>query len=102
MLLYGGIRALAVLQVIRIGWSPPVLRRWWQQPARRPHAGRQVPLWRLGVPLALHLLVAYLFLVALPQLNSASIGFVVMADPIWAMWPQQAVDLRLAGASCAR
>jgi len=43
-----------------------VLRRWRTQPGRRPH-GRRGIVWHVVLPLVLHLALALLFLVGLPQ-----------------------------------
>jgi hypothetical protein len=59
-----GITALMVIGMIR---SIVVLRRWRTQPGRRPH-GRRGIIWHVVVPLVLHLALALLFLVGLPQL----------------------------------
>jgi hypothetical protein len=83
MLLYRAIMVLAVLQLIGMGWSALVLRRWWQHPARRPRRAWRTLLWRVALPVGLHALVAVIFLVALPTLayRGASLGFIVAADP---------------------
>ena len=83
MLLYGGIMVLAVLQLIGMGWSALVLRRWWQEPARRPRRAWRPVLWRLALPVALQMLVAFVFLVALPTLlyQGAPLRFIIAADP---------------------
>jgi CubicO group peptidase (beta-lactamase class C family) len=59
-----GITVLMVIGMIR---SIVVLRRWRTQPGRRPH-GRRGIIWHVVVPLVLHLGLALLFLVGLPQL----------------------------------
>jgi hypothetical protein len=81
MFLYGGIMALAVVEVCGIGWSALVLRRWWQQPARRPNAGWRSTLRHLALPLVLHTLLAALFLVVLPRLYQAPMSFIRSHDP---------------------
>ena len=67
MLIYGGIMALVVLQLIGIAWSALVLQRWWQQPAHRPRGAWRSRFWHLGRPVGLPLLVAALFLGGLPK-----------------------------------
>ena len=81
MLLYRGIMALAALELIGVGWSARVLRRWWQQPARRPRRGWLALLGRVAVPVGLHALVALIFLIVLPSVIGARLGFIVAADP---------------------
>ncbi|MDQ3906008.1 MAG: hypothetical protein M3300_11340 [Actinomycetota bacterium] len=74
--------ALAVLQLIGIGWSALVLQRWWQQPAHQPRGAWRSRFWHLGRPVGLPLLVAALFLVGLPKVYAgASFGAIVAADP---------------------
>src|SRR6266511_3023754 len=63
LLVLVGITALMVIGMIR---SIVVLRRWRTQPGCRPH-GRRGILWHVVLPLVLHLALALLFLVGLPQ-----------------------------------
>ena len=63
MLALVGIIALVVIGMIR---SIVVLRRWHTQPGRRPDPRRGI-LWHIALPLVLHLALALVFLVGLPQ-----------------------------------
>jgi len=63
LLVLVGITALMVVGMIR---SIVVLRRWRTQPGRRPH-GRRGIVWHIVLPLVLHLVLALIFLVGLPQ-----------------------------------
>jgi CubicO group peptidase (beta-lactamase class C family) len=63
LLVLVGIIALLLIGMIR---SIVVLRRWRTQPGRRPHDRRGI-VWHVVLPLVLHLALALLFLVGLPQ-----------------------------------
>jgi hypothetical protein len=57
---------MTALMLIGMSRSVVVLRRWRTQPGRRPH-GRRGIVWHVVLPLVLHLALALLFLVGLPQ-----------------------------------
>ena len=63
LLVLVGITALMLVGMLR---SIVVLRRWRTQPGGRPH-GRRGIVWHVVLPLVLHLVLALLFLVGLPQ-----------------------------------
>jgi hypothetical protein len=63
LLVLVGITALMLIGMFR---SIVVLRRWRTQPGRRPHDRRGI-VWHVVLPLVLHLALALLFLVGLPQ-----------------------------------
>jgi len=63
LLVLVGIIALMVIGMIR---SIAALRRWRTQPERRIHGRRDI-VWQVVLPLVLHLALALLFLVGLPQ-----------------------------------
>jgi CubicO group peptidase (beta-lactamase class C family) len=58
-----GITALMVIGMLR---SIVILRRWRTQPGRRPQ-GRRGMVWQVVLPLVLHLALALIFLIGLPQ-----------------------------------
>jgi len=72
------ITALVVIGMIR---SIVVLRRWRTQPGRRPH-GRRGIIWHVVLSLVLHLALALVFLVGLPQvLFHLSLSFFLLWVP---------------------
>jgi CubicO group peptidase (beta-lactamase class C family) len=72
--------AVAVLQVLGIGRSVVLLRRWRAQPARRPRGWVRVT-GRVVVPLVANLGWALVCLVGLPLLLGGSLRFLRLAIP---------------------
>jgi CubicO group peptidase (beta-lactamase class C family) len=102
LLVFAIILLLVVVEALMIVWALITLRRWRQQPARRPQ-GRFARVWRVALPSVLSLLLAWIFLVGLPilfggiplpalRLTTPDVGYTItiagVVAVIWAIfWP---------------
>ena len=73
---------IAVLQLLSLIWGLFRLRRWVRHPESRPHGLWQM-IWRIVVPILLNLLVAYIFLIGLPQFAGLPFAAVMFYIPDW-------------------
>ena len=80
--LYLGTFVIAALQLLSLIWGLFRLRHWMRQPLRRPQGVRQVAL-RVVLPILLNLLIAYVFVVVIPQLAGLPFAAVLVYIPDW-------------------
>ena len=80
--LYLGTFVIAALQLLSLIWGLFRLRHWMRQPLRQPQGVRQVAL-RVVLPILLNLLIAYVFVVVMPQLVGLPFAAVLVYIPDW-------------------
>src|SRR6266540_417422 len=84
LVFYGLVLGPALLQLIAMIWALASLRRWWANPARRPH-GRRGIVRHVVAPLVLHGALALVFLVGVPPIFNLSwtaiLAFRVLRQP---------------------
>ena len=80
VVIVGVIAGLVGLLLLGIVRSVIALRTWRGQPGRRPHGWRGVA-WHVGVPCALNVLLALIFLQGTAQLFGISLGSTMLLSP---------------------
>jgi hypothetical protein len=63
-------------------WAVFRLRRWSLNSERHPKSVRQVGL-RIVLPILLNVLVAYVFMIGLPQVAGTNLGITLQVTPDW-------------------
>ncbi len=80
LVFYGLVLGPALLQLIAMIWALASLRRWWANPARRPH-GRRGIVRHVVAPLVLHGALALVFLVGVPPIFNLSWTAILLVLP---------------------
>jgi hypothetical protein len=80
LMVYYAVLVLAVIQLFGIVWSIRQIRRWRAQPEERPRGWRGI-VWQVVVPFVLNLAHGLVFLVGLPAVFSATLGYLCLYVP---------------------
>jgi CubicO group peptidase (beta-lactamase class C family) len=80
LMVYYAVLVLAVIQLFGIIWSIRQIRRWGAQPEARPRGWRGI-VWHIVLPLVLNLAHGLVFLVGLPAMFSATLGYLCLYVP---------------------
>ena len=80
LMVYYAVLVLAVIQLFGIIWSIRQIRRWRAQPEDRPRGWRGI-VWQVVLPLVLNLAHGLVFLVGLPAMFRATLGYLCLYVP---------------------
>jgi CubicO group peptidase (beta-lactamase class C family) len=80
LMVYYAVLVLAAIQLFGVIWSIRQIRRWRAQPEARPRGWRGI-VWQMVVPLILNLTHGVVFLVGLPAMFGATLGYLCLYVP---------------------
>jgi CubicO group peptidase (beta-lactamase class C family) len=80
LMVYYAVLALAALQLFGVIWSIRQIRHWRARPEDRPHGWRGI-VWQVALPLVLNLAHSFVFLIGLPAMFSATLGYLCLYVP---------------------
>jgi CubicO group peptidase (beta-lactamase class C family) len=80
LMVYYAVLVLAAIQLFGVVWSIRQIRRWHARAEDRPRGWRGI-VWQVVVPLVLNLAHSFVFLIGLPAMFGATLGYLCLYVP---------------------